>query len=46
LSEGRGAIFKIEYEDGTSEEVLVNKDYIVNGEHKYTWQLEVGDEVE
>jgi len=46
LSEGRGAIFKIEYDDGTSEEVLVNKDYKVNGEHKYTWQLEVGDEVE
>lgn len=46
LSEGRGAIFKIEYDDGTSEEVLVNKDYKVNGEHKYTWQLEIGDEIE
>lgn len=46
LSDGRGMIFEIEYEDGTSEEVLVNHSFIVNGEEKYTWQLNVGDVLE
>ena len=46
LSDGRGAIYEIEYEDGTKEEVLVNKKFNVNGKTKYTWQLNVGDEAE
>lgn len=46
LSDGRGAIFEIEYEDGSKEQVLVNKKFMVNGEEKYTWQLEIGDIVD
>jgi len=46
LSDGRGAIYEIEYEDGTKEEVLVNRKFKVDGEYKYTWQLNIGEEVE
>lgn len=45
LSDGRGAIYEIEYEDGTKEEVIVNKKHTVNGKELYTWQLNIGDEV-
>lgn len=46
LSDGRGAIYEIEYEDGTKEEVLVNNKYKTKDGMKYTWQLNVNDEVD
>ena len=46
ISDGRGAIYEIEYEDGTKEELLVNNKKVVNGEVKFIHQLSVGDEVE
>lgn len=45
LSDGRGAIYEIEYEDGSKEEVLVNEKFNVDGIEKYTWQLKKGDQI-
>ena len=46
ISDGRGAIFEIEYEDGEKEQIIVSEKKKVNGKYKYIYQLEVGDEVE
>lgn len=43
LSPGRGAIYKLTYADGSSEEVPVSNSWTVNGEHRYTYQLSPGD---
>lgn len=46
LSEGRGATYEIEYEDGTTETVYVsNQKETPDGTKKYIHQLEVGDEL-
>lgn len=45
ISPGRGAIYEIEYEDGTKETLNVtNKKKTSNGE-KYIYQLNIGDEI-
>lgn len=47
ISEGRGAVYQIEYEDGTIEECLVSdKKKLKNGKEVYTYQLEEGDIIE
>lgn len=46
ISDGRGAIFEIEYEDGEKEQIIVSEKKKVNGQEKYIYQLEVGDVVE
>ena len=46
ISDGRGAIFEIEYEDGEKEQIIVSEKKKVNGQEKYIYQLEVGDVIE
>lgn len=50
-SEGRGAIYEIEYDDGTTEQVVASKGFSVLDENnefvsRYTHNLEVGDTVQ
>ena len=45
ISPGRGPTYKIEYDDGTSEEVNIAESKIVDGNKKYIYQLKVGDTV-
>lgn len=49
MSAGRGATYHVEYEDGTSEELIVSteREIITLGgtEKKYIHQLEIGDEI-
>lgn len=47
ISPGRGAIYQIEYEDGSIEEIPISdKKTLSNGEEKYIYQLKVGDKIE
>lgn len=46
ISPGRGAIFEIEYEDGTKETINVaEKKTLSSGDTKYIYELNVGDEI-
>lgn len=45
LSEGRGATYRIGYDDGTFEEIVVSGTKIVDNESRYIHQLQLGDEV-
>lgn len=51
LSPGRGAMYRIEYEDGTVEEVNVSEKKTIidtdgNKKHQYIYELEAGESVE
>lgn len=51
LSAGRGATYLVEYDDGTSEEIIVSETKKIktedgNSKEKYIHQLKLGDEVE
>lgn len=46
LGKGRGATFFIEYDDGTSEEIVVSEEKeLTSGDKRYVHELKVGDEV-
>ena len=46
LSPGRGAVYRLDYTDNTSEETSVTTSWTVNKEHKYTHELTIGDFLE
>lgn len=46
LSAGRGAVYEITYDDGTTETLVASDEKILSdGKPKYTHKLEIGDEV-
>ncbi len=46
LSAGRGNTYRIDYDDGTSEEIIVSAEKeLVSGDKRYIHQLHVGDEI-
>ena len=46
ISPGRGAIYEIEYEDGTKETLNISEKKKVNGKNRYIHQLEIGDMID
>lgn len=46
ISPGRGAIFHIDYDDDTSDELVASEIRNINGENKYIHELKVNDNVD